>query len=276
MMTRSFRLLTFFVFGFALLTSPVVSQDTSLERLDTWGRNRGWEGVGLLNIAGRATCTAVMIRPDLVLTAAHCLYDAENNKQYDPRKIEFRAGWRDGKAVARRFGKRAVIHSMYDNEGRLSAKQVQHDVAVMQLADPILSTHADPFRHENGAKEGAQVSVVSYGQGRNDVPSRQRSCQVLDASKGVIVMTCEVVPGSSGAPVFSMDSGRPRIVSLVSALGFVKGKQVSFGMNIEKPLSEVLADFRAGRRVFPQADATARRLVVGSERKAGGARFVRP
>jgi hypothetical protein len=62
----------------------------------------------------------------------------------------------------------------------------------------------------------------------------------------------------------------------VSALGFVKGKQVSFGMNIEKPLSEVLADFRAGRRVFPQAVATARRLVVGSERKAGGARFIRP
>lgn len=275
-MIRTFRQVAFLVSGIAFLASTAVAQDTSLERLDTWGRNRGWEGVGLLNIDGRATCTAVMIRPDLVLTAAHCLYDAENKQQYDPRKIEFRAGWRDGKAVARRFGKHAVVHSSYKNEGDLSAEQVRHDVAVMQLTDPILSTHADPFRYENGANEGAEVSVVSYGKDRNDTPSRQRSCRVLDAAQGVIVMTCDVVPGSSGAPVFSMDSGRPRIVSLVSALGFVGGERVSFGMNIEAPLAEVLADFRSGHRVYPKAVSTARRLTVGGEHKAGGARFIRP
>jgi V8-like Glu-specific endopeptidase len=217
-----------------------------------------------------------MIRPDLVLTAAHCLYDADKQRHYDPRKIEFRAGWRDGKAVARRYGKRAVVHSEYENNGSLSARQVRNDVALLQLADPILSTHADPFRHENGAKIGADVSVVSYGKGRNDVPSRQRSCQVLDAESGVIVMTCDVVPGSSGAPVFSMKSGRPRIVSLVSALGYVGNQQVSFGMHIEKPLAEVMADFQAGRRVFPSATANAKRVTVGAERKVGGARFVRP
>ncbi|MGR3660416.1 MAG: trypsin-like serine peptidase [Paracoccaceae bacterium] len=252
------------------------AQDTSLERLDTWGRNRGWEGVGLLNIAGKATCTAVMIRPDLVLTAAHCLYDADNKRQYDPIKIEFRAGWRDGKAVARRFGKHALIHSDYQNGGGLSAKQIRNDVALLQLSDPILSTHADPFRQDGGLKRGVEVSVVSYGKGRNDVPSRQRSCKVLDVNRGVIAMSCDVVPGSSGAPVFSMNSGRPRIVSLVSALGLVDGKQVSYGMDIRAPLAEVLQDFRSGDRVFPKTVTTARRLTVGGVHKAGGARFLRP
>ena len=187
-----------------------------------------------------------------------------------------RAGWRDGKAVASRFGKRAVVHSDYQNDGDLSAEQVRNDVALLQLADPILSTHADPFRHEKGAARGTEVSVVSYGKGRNDVPSRQRSCQVLDAERGVIIMTCNVVPGSSGAPVFSMQSGRPRIVSLVSALGYVQGKRVSFGMHIEKPLAKVLADFHSGKGVYPATAVSAKRLKVGGERKAGGARFIRP
>ena len=142
------RLIAFYTLSTVMLAASAASQDTSLERLDTWGRNRGWEGVGLLNIAGRATCTAVMIRPDLVLTAAHCLYDADKKRQYEPRQIEFRAGWRDGKAVARRYGKRAVVHSGYQNDGSLTADQVRNDVALLQLADPILSTHADPFRQD--------------------------------------------------------------------------------------------------------------------------------
>lgn len=260
----------------ALSFPAAVAQDTPLESLDTWGRNRGWEGVGLLNIAGRATCTGVMIRPDLILTAAHCLYDERKNQRIDPRKIEFRAGWRDGKAVARRFGKSAVVHAKYQNGGKLSSRQIRYDVALLQLVDPIQSTHADPFRSDSGVRDGAKVSVVSYGKGRNDAPSRQRSCDVLEAEQGVIVMTCDVVPGSSGAPVFSMKSGRPRIVSLVSALGYVNGRQVSFGMDLEAPLAEVLVDFRAGRGVFPAATQNIRRLSVGKDRKVGGARFVRP
>lgn len=252
------------------------AQDSSLEKLDTWGRNRGWEGVGLLNIAGKATCTAVMIRPDMVLTAAHCLYDADNKQQYDPRKIEFRAGWRDGKAVARRFGKRAVIHSGYRNDGGLTVKQIRNDVALLQLAAPIQSTHADPFQHDKGPKKGAAVSVVSYGAGRNDAPSRQRSCEVLSVEDGVVAMTCDAVPGSSGAPVFSMHSGQPRIVSLVSALGVVNGTQYSYGMDIRLPLSEVLQDFGVGDRVYPKTVKEMRRLTVGSDRKVGGARFIRP
>ena len=89
-------------------------------------------------------------------------------------------------------------------------------------------------------------------------------------------MSCEVAPGSSGSPVFAMRQGRPRIVSLVSAMGTVNGRQVSFGMDIEAPLADVLADFRAGRGVFPATLPSAKRMVVGDDRNAGGARFITP
>ncbi len=274
-MERRFHLGVALILAF-LLGLPAMAQDTALERLDTWGRNRGWEGVGLLNIAGRSSCTGVLIQPDMILTAAHCLYDIDTGERVDPRQIEFRAGWRGGKAIARRMGKAAVIHARYGGGDELSGEQIRYDVALLQLADPIPSTHADPFRTAGGVRTGSEVSVVSYGEGRNDAPSRQRSCEVLEADRGLVVMSCEVAPGSSGSPVFAMRQGRPRIVSLVSAMGTVNGRQVSFGMEIEAPLADVLADFRAGRGVFPATLPSARRIVVGDDRNAGGARFITP
>ncbi|NKW72145.1 trypsin-like serine protease [Rhodobacteraceae bacterium R_SAG10] len=259
-----------------LMGLPAAAQDSGLERLDTWGRNRGWEGVGLLNIAGRTSCTGVMIRPDMVLTAAHCLYDADTGVRVDPRQVEFRAGWRGGRAIAVRMGRAAVIHARYGGSDRLSGEQMRYDVALLQLAAPILPTHADPFRADGGVRTGDEVSVVSYGAGRNDAASRQRACEVLEAARGLVVMSCDVVPGSSGSPVFAMRKGRPRVVALVSAMGMVNGRQVSFGMDIEAPLADVLADFRAGRGVYPVALPSARRLVVGDGQSVGGARFIRP
>ncbi len=259
-----------------LLGLSAMAQDSTLERLDTWGRNRGWEGVGLLNIAGQTSCTGVMIQPDMILTAAHCLYDSETGERVDPRQVEFRAGWRGGKSIALRMGKAAVIHARYADGDRLSGEQIRYDVALLQLVDPILSTHAEPFRADGGVRTGSEVSVVSYGAGRNDAPSRQRACEVLEADRGLVVMSCDVVPGSSGSPVFAIRLGRPRIVSLVSAMGTVNGRQVSFGMDIEEPLADVLADFRAGRGVFPAVLPSARRLVVGEDRNTGGARFIKP
>ena len=255
---------------------PARAQDSKLQSLDTWGLSRGWEGVGLLNIAGRSSCTGVMIEPDLVLTAAHCLHDAETGEKVAPHLVEFRAGWRDGKAIARRVGKAAIIHPDYAAANRATGDRIRVDLALLQLADPIQSTHANPFRTDSGIRTGHQVSVVSYGAGRNDAPSRQRACDVLEAADGIVVMSCDVVPGSSGSPVFILRDGRPRIVSLVSAIGEVRGQQVSFCMDLKAPLTRILADFRAGSGVYPTVTIGAKRINVRGGSALGDAKFVKP
>lgn len=270
-------LISIAVLSFLIGAVSLRAQDSPLQALDSWGLGHGWEGVGLLNIEGRSTCTGVMIRPDLVLTAAHCLYDIKTGERVDPRRVEFRAGWRDGKAIARRFGKFAVVHSKFPDSPKLSARQIRNDVAVLQLAAPILSSHAAPFGTGGNLHTGHQISVVSFGAGRNNVASRQRSCDVLEANGGVLAMSCEVVPGSSGAPVFAERQGRQEIVSLVSSLGFLNGKPMSFGMDLQQPLADVLSDLKAGRGVFPVIATGAKRIVVGgSEKQSGGARFLKP
>jgi len=256
---------------------PLVSaQDAPLQSLDTWGLSRGWEGVGLLNIAGESTCTGVLIQSDLVLTAAHCLYNNDTGKMAEPHLVEFRAGWRDGKSIAKRAGRFAIIHPKYVQSNRANGDKIRNDVALLQLSAPILSTHANPFKTASGVSTGQKVSVVSYGAGRNDAPSRQRSCDVLEAADGLVVMSCDVVPGSSGSPVFALRNGRQRIVSLVSSVGHANGRQVSYGMDIKVPLAQILADFRAGKGVYPAITFDAKRIRVGSKNNSGGARFLKP
>lgn len=259
-----------------LLGMAAHAQDTVLQSLDTWGLSRGWEGVGLLRIAGTRTCTGVMIRPDLVLTAAHCLYDAETGQKIPPHLVEFRAGWRQGQAIASRFGKFAIIHPDYADGSRATGDKIRVDLALLQLASPIQPSHADPFRAGLSVATGQQVSVVSYGAGRNDAPSRQAVCEVLEADVGIVAMSCDVVPGSSGSPVFVRQGGRVRIVSLVSALGHRNGRQVSYGMDLAVPLARILADFRAGRGVYPAANSGAKRITLGSGSAPGGTGFLKP
>ena len=261
---------------FCFSVPPALAEDSALQALDTWGSNRGWEAVGLLAIAGQSTCTGVMIRSDLVLTAAHCLYDIDNAKMIDPRKIEFRAGWRGGRSVAKRFGKSAIIHSGFANGSSANGDQIRNDIGLLQLFDQIPTTHADPFRTSGGVATGNAVSVVSYGAGRNSTPSLQRRCEVLETLKGLVAMSCDVAPGSSGSPVFAIEQGRPRIVSVVSSLGSVDGNKVSYGMDLRKPLDELMADFRAGRGVFPAVSFAARKIGVGNSRELDGALFLRP
>jgi len=70
------------------------AQTTVLQELSTGNDARGWEAVGRLDLDGRGFCTGALIAPDLVLTAAHCMFDRASGSEVDPSRIEFHAGLR--------------------------------------------------------------------------------------------------------------------------------------------------------------------------------------
>ncbi len=264
----------------SLLTLVVASagfaQDAHLRRLDSGIDAAAWEAVGRLDIAGTGFCTGALIAPRLVLTAAHCVFDRETKLLIDHSNVQFLAGWRNGRAGAYRNIRRAVVHPDYIYDGEVSSTRVRNDLALLELERPINNTTIQPFSTAAGPRPGDSVGVVSYARDRAEAPSLQEVCTVLAQQEGVLVTSCSVDFGSSGAPIFTFENGRAQIVSVVSAKAEVNGESVSLGTALGAPLALLQAEMVAGKGVFQEAGPGSKRIRVGGVQRQTGAKFVRP
>ncbi|MFU8777297.1 MAG: trypsin-like serine peptidase [Roseovarius sp.] len=265
------RIITF-VFS-ACIAGASIAQDSRLQRLDVGDEARQWEAVGRLELGGRGFCTGALVAPDLVLTAAHCLFDKETGARIDPARIEFMAGWRNGRAAAYRSVRRAVTHPDYAPATAVTADRVRNDVALLELHHPINNTRVTPFETDERPRKGQKIGVVSYARDRSEAPSLQNICEVLARQDGVLVMSCDVDFGSSGAPIFSFEGGVPRIVSVVSAMAEVEGRKVSLGTQLTDPLRVLQAALDGGGGVFQDA---APKMFTSGIRRDTGAKFAKP
>lgn len=242
-------------------------------KLETADESRDWNAVGKLILGEKGFCTGALIGPQLVLTAAHCLYDKKTGVQLRPEEIEFQAGFRNGRAVAYRRVSRAVTHPDYRFSAESTLDRVTDDLALLELSQPIRLPSLEPFETGAAPVEGDPVGVVSYAQYREEAPSIQEGCEVLAGERQALILTCNVDFGSSGAPVFSFSDGVAKIVSVISAKAEVDGRKVAIAVPLAEPLATLraaLEDSRAGSAGGVKA------VSVLSGGNGVGAKFVRP
>lgn len=179
-----------------------------------------WAAVGRVNRDTGGFCTGTLVASNLVLTAAHCLYDSRTGNRVAPGKLHFVGGYRRGTYVTHAVA-RAIFHPVaFSFDGSNGLKRAANDWAVLVLAAPI-ATKPIPVRslsaHNLKTLPPDRLMRAGYSQDRPHLLSLHNGCGVSGNVNGgpVLIHTCDATRGDSGSPLIIMTTEGPFLVGMI-------------------------------------------------------------
>lgn len=162
-----------------------------------------WRAVGRLQANG-GSCTAALIGPSLLLTAAHCVYDARSRQYYQAKSLHFKLGYAQGAYTADARGVQVIVDEEYDPV--LNIGTMSKDWAIIELDEAIGTPDNILTMLDKTPTAGAIAALGGYANDMIETLMADPSCNVLGlmtdtGGAPLIRHNCAATQGVSGAPL---------------------------------------------------------------------------
>ncbi|HEX2527120.1 MAG TPA: trypsin-like serine protease [Geminicoccus sp.] len=223
-----------------------------------WAEERtavdGWPtfAVGKVNVRGGGFCTATLVAPDRMLTAAHCLRDASGRWYHPTRLMVELSPHRDGRKGHAPV--RAIVPApglTFAADGR--ADDPARNWAVLELntggrrdarVQPVpLASPTD----RDSLGDDSVFTLVAFTPQRPFVATMAEGCRLLQirGEPRLLLHDCAATAAVAGAPVFTDTGAGPILVGIQIGTGSLDGEPVGVAAMLERILDPgVLLDGR--------------------------------
>ncbi len=203
-------------------------------------------GVGLIGSGLVGGCTGTLIRPDLVLTAGHCLLSQIDATRAIVPNMAFHPTKSNGTPGPAFRAKLLLVHPVFALPGLPQSSKISRDIGLMQLERPVPEALASPIPTGRLRDIHQKGFVVSF-RGRGGGPARQRACWKIAVNAGVVELGCDVNTGESGAPFLVFTDGQLQVVAVITQRWRNKAQPTALAVELSASLAGLMEAYSSAR-----------------------------